>query len=257
MKTENIIRAMRNASSPAARLASWQDRPLFRRRESLATYYDKTATLASRRSSLIASQGPELSAPDAEKPLLWASLKSPEILDAFAGRDFLAHMGWYSDQWQDETLETYAIRLTRFPRLLFYGVRDSMSGDFRIRLDEWEEIDFSASGYRSADCPEDAIHDAAKSLVRSYDSTTQYEAEESCEFYRKDQVERDIEENRETLKTLRHEIRELARELKTICPSPIALDYPAARKALRAALVSLLADRREIMETNSKLASEL
>lgn len=242
---------MRNASSPAAHLAAWQDRPLFRHRETLATYYDKTATLPERRKDLISSQGPELSAPDAEKPLLRCSLKSPEILDAFAGRDFLNHRGWFSDQWEDETLETYAIRLSLFPRLLFYGVLDSCNGDFRIRLDEWEEIDFSEceSDYHA----DDVIQDAARSLVRSYDSITEREAEDSREYYLKDQVERDIEENRETLKTLRHEIRQLARELKTLCPSALASEYPAAGKAVLASLRSLLADRRELMETNLKL----
>jgi hypothetical protein len=263
MKTETIVRAMRNASSPAARLASWQApgyamrSPLAGNLATIQAAKYRGDTLAEKRASLITSQGPEMSAPDAEHPLLWASPKSREILDAFAGRDFLKHRGWYSDQWQDETLETYAIRLSRFPRLLFYAVKDSMSGDFRIRLDEWEEIDFSTSGYRSADCPEDAIQDAAKSLVRSYDSTTGREAEDSCEYYRKDQVEWDIEENRETMKTLRHEIRQLARELKTLCPSALASSYPAAGKAILASLRSLLADRRELMETNSKLAAEL
>lgn len=255
MKTENIVSAFRNASSPAARLAAWQNRPLFRRRDSLASYYDKTADLATRRKARLHASSPELSAPDAEHPLLWCSKDSPEIQDAFPGRDFLNHRGWYSDNYEEETLETYAIRLARFPRLLFYGVKDSCNGDFRIRLDEWEEIDFSEvdSEWRVGD----AIQDAARSLVRSYDSTTEREAEESREFYRKDQVERDMGENRETLKSLRHEIRTLAHELKTLCPSHLASEYPAAGKALRDSLWGLLADRRELMETNSKLAAEL
>lgn len=256
MNTKNIVSAFRNASSPAAKLAAWQNRPMFRRRESLASYYVKTASLTERRKARLSSQGPELSSPEAEHPLLWCKESSPEILDAFAGRDHgLDHRGCYTDNYEEETLETYAIRLARFPHLLFYGVRDSMNGDFRVHLDEWEEIDFSEC--ESEYHVDDAIGDAARQLVRSNDSTTEIEAEESREFYRKDQVERDMEENRETLKGLRSEIRALAHELKTLCPSSLAIDYPAAGKALRDSLRGLLADRRELMETNSKLAASL
>ena len=149
------------------------------------------------------------------------------------------------------------MRLARFPHLLFYAVKDSCSGDLRVNLGEWEEIDFSPSGYRSADCPQDAIQDAARSLVRSYDSTTEREAEESREYYHKDQIERDIEENKETLKGLRSEIRALAHELKTLYQSSMSDLYPVAAKALRDSLRSLLADRRELMESNHKLTASL
>lgn len=256
MKTIDITRALRNATSPAARLADWQGRPLFRRRESMASYYVKTARLTERRKARLSDSGPELSSPEAENPLLWCSKESPEILETFAGRDHgLDHCGWYTDDFQSETLETYAIRLTRFPRLLFYAVLDLCNGDFRVRLDEWEEIDFSEC--ESEYDVSDAVSDAARQLVRSYDRTTEREAEESREYYRKEGIERDIQENKENLKGLRGEIRALAHELKTLCPSPLAVNYPAAGKALRDSLRSLLADRRELMESNHKLAASL
>lgn len=255
MKTSHILSALHNATTPAARLAAWQNRHTANRRKTLESA--APGEKLSLRRSIINSTGPELSAPEAEKPLLWLSRESdPEVLETYAGRDCgLDHRGWYSDNYQDETLETYAVRLKRFPRLLFYAVKDSCNGDFRVHLDEWEEIDFSEceSDYQA----QDAIQDAAKSLVRSYDSTTQREAEESQEYYRRDQVERDMEENKETLATLRGEIRALAHELKALCPSALAIDYPAAGKALRDGLKTLLRERRELMATNARLAASL
>lgn len=256
MKTTNIIATLRNAATPAARLAAWQNKHISNRRRSMADYYDETSTLAERRRALIASTGPELSSPDAENPLLWADENSPEILDSYAGRDCgLDHRGWYTDDFQDETLETYAVRLTRFPHLLFYAVLDSCDEGLRVHLDEWEEIDFSECG--SDYGMSEAIKDSARQVVRSNDSTTEREAEESREYYRKDQVERDIAENKETLASLRHEIRALAHELKTLCPSSLAIDYPAAANALRDSLKSLLKDRRELTATNANLAASL
>lgn len=256
MKTQDITRALRNASTPAARLAAWQNRPLYSRRKLIADYYDKTATPAARRKARIASEGPELSSPDAEKPLLWLSgTKDPTLADWTAGRDFLTHRGWYADEYQDETLETYAVILKAFPRLVFYAVMSC--GGLRVELSEWEEIDFSASGYRSADCPDEARREAAKEIIRSNDSSTQREAENECEYQHKWGIERDIEENKETLATLRGEIRALAHELKTLCPSTLAASYPVAAKALRLGLQGLLRDRRGLMAENAKLAASL
>lgn len=256
MKTIDITRAMRNTATPAARLASWQNHTPAYRLKSIADYYDKTANMGERRKARIAAQGPELSSPEAESPLLWTNEQGPEVLETYAGRDCgLEHGGWFSDNFQEETLETYAVRLARFPHLLFYAVKDSCSEELRVHLGEWEGIDFSdvASEYQA----QAAIQDAARALVRSYDSTTQREAAESQEYYRKDQVERDIEENRATLASLRHEIRALAHELKSLCPSSLASDYPAAGKAVLASLRSLLAERRGLMETNASLAASL
>lgn len=254
MKTENIVSTFRNAATPAARLAAWQNRPLYSRRKTLESA--APGEKLSLRRSIISQSGPELSAPEAGSPLLWLSGESDgEIQDAFAGRDFLDHHGWYADEFQDETLETYAVRLIRFPRLLFYAVKDSCNGNLRVHPDEWEEIDFSdVSGEWEVD---DTVKNYARSLVRSCDSTTQREAEDEMEYQKKWQIENDIEENRETLKSLRHEIRALAHELKTLCPSPLAIDYPAAGKALRDSLKSLLSERRELMVTNQELAASL
>jgi len=260
MKTDDITRATRNASTPAARLAAWQALPLPARlrklREDLAKPYKQGETLATVRASRIASAGPELSSPEAENPLLWLSgNRDPECLDAFPGRDFLDHRGWFSDTFESETLETYAVQLRRFPRLLFYGVKDSMSGDIRVHLSEWEEIDFSEceSDYHTAD----AIRDAAKALVRSYESTTKREAEESREYYERDQKERDLDDAKQELAALRQSIRTLCRELKALCPGALPAQFPAAASAVRASLARMLDERRETMETAARLREEL
>ena len=254
MKTENILSTLRNATSPAARLAKWQNRNLANRRRMVAEYYDETADTAQRRAALIASTGPELSSPEAESPLLWANEQGPEILETYAGRDCgLDHRGWYSDDCQDETLETYAVRLARFPHLLFYAVKDSCSGDLRVNLSEWEEIDFSAVG--SDGQAEDAVKDSARQLVRSYDSATQREAEESQEFYRKDRAEQDIAENKETLAALRQEIAALAHELRQ--PGNRANPETPILLAARKQLCAFLRDRRDLMTENETLAASL
>jgi len=260
MKTKNIESVYRHAATPAARLAHWQAQPAPRRlsevraRQSKSYYAEET--LARSRAALISSQGPELSSPEAERPVLWISGESdPEVQDVFPGRDFLVHQGWYADEHQEETLETVAVRLTRFPGLLFYGVRDSEGYNFRVMLEDWEEIDYSeAEGDYSTS---EALTAAAREVVRCNDSSTQHEAEESREYHRKDRAERDIEENRETLSTLRAEIKDLCHELKQLCPSPLAGEYPAAGKAVRRALSALLSERRELMEENEGLAASI
>lgn len=259
MKTNHIVSALRNSATPAARLAAWQSRPAVFRlrqlREYLAKPYHAGETLANARKSLMSGQGPELSSPEADHPLLWVREDSREVMDAFPGRDFLNHRGWFTDEFEDETLETYAVRLAAFPRLLFYAVKDSCNGDLRVSLEEWEEIDFSEceSDYHVADC----IRDTAKEIVRSNESTTQSKAEDEREYQRKFQIENDIAENKETLKALRGKVRALAHELKALCPSPLVSQYPAAAEALRASLSDLLSERRQLFRTNAKLAAEI
>jgi hypothetical protein len=258
MKTNHIESTFRNATSPAVRLAAWQSRRTAWRlrelREEMAEPYREGETLATLRASRIHSQGPELSAPEAEKPLLWLSGESDvEIRDCFPGREFLDHRGWFTDEFESDTLETYAVRLARFPRLMFYGVMSE--GGLRVELSKWEEIDFS-------DCQSehqtwDAIRESAREIARCNDSSTEREAETEREYQRKWRIENDMEENRETLKSLRGEIRALAHELKSLCPSPMAGEFPAAAKALRDGLRSLLRDRARIMGENEKLATEL
>lgn len=266
MKTSHILAALRNASSPAARLAAWQS-PVYRERssapqhlhtlrEALAKPYYERETLRSLRASRINSKGPELSSPEAENPLLWLSGESdPEVLSTTPGRDFLNHCGWYADQYQDETLETYAVILKRFPRLVFYGVLDSCNDNIRVHLDEWQGIDFSEcqSDYDA----EDARREACKEVIRSNDSSTQHEAEESVEYQRKWRLENDLEENRETLKTLRQSIRALCRELKTLCPGNLPQSFPAAASAVRASLAAMLAERETLISENAKLRESI
>ena len=261
MKTHDILRALRASTTPAARLAAWQDKGLSTRRrilaERMAAKYSPAASLADARRDELKTTGPELSAPESETPYLWTSEESREVSDFWQGRNFLDHCGWYTmEEDFSETMETCAVRLDAFPGLVFFTVRDSMGGgDLRVNLDDWHEIDFSDAGcgYSAREC----LGDAAKGIIRSCDSTTAREAEERREFYRKDQAEREIEENRETLAGLRGEIRALVAELKTLCPSPIAAEYPSAGKALRLALRGLLGERSELMDKNARLAETL
>ena len=60
----------------------------------------------------------------------------------------------------------------------------------------------------------------------------------------------------EILKTLRGEIRALARELKRLCPSPLAGEYPAAASAVRGKLSDMLRERAELFAANRELAAE-
>ena len=260
MTTQNILDTFRNAEKHATKLASWQSQPLAKRLKALkaeiACQYSTPKTLAEAFKAKISRNCPELSSPEVKNPLLWVSDNSPEVLEYYQGRAFLEHQGWFTDDdCQDETLETYAIQLARFPHLLFYAVKDSCNGDFRVSLNNWEEINYSEaeSDYDSSD----ATSDCAKEVVRCNDSSTQYEAEESREYYRKYRVEQDIAKNRETLSGLRTEIRELCHELKELCPSTIARNFPTAASACRNALSALLSERRELMESNEELAASI
>jgi len=75
MKTQHITAALRNAATPAARLAAWQSygtrRNLGRIRKEQAKTWNAGKTPAEIRARLIASEGPELSAPTCPRPLLW------------------------------------------------------------------------------------------------------------------------------------------------------------------------------------------
>lgn len=260
MTTTDITHALRNASSPAARLAAWQSAPTVRRlrelREEMVKPYNKGETLATLRKSRLTSAGPELSSPEAERSYLWLSGESdPECLDLIQGRKFLDHRGWFVDEYQDDTLETCAVFLCRFPRLVFYGVRDSSEGGIRVNLDDWQEIGFS-------DCEaeyhaRDARKDAAKEIIRSCDSSTQREAEDSIEYFRKDRMGIELEETKEILSALRQSIRALCRELKALCPSTLATEYPATSSAVRASLKRMLSERREAMETAATLRESI
>lgn len=240
MKSNHTIRALRNSTAPAAKLAAWQSlhvsSRLRRIRERRAKAYHAGESLADARRALVNQQGPELSAPENPEAYLW----DPTTLDEYAGRQFLKHRGWYSGNFESDTLETYAVRLPEFPRLMFYAVKDSCAGSLRVHLEDWEEIE-----------GED-VEAAARSIVRGYDSATERQAEESREYYEAEDRRCRIEENRQALKTLRGEIRSLAHELKKLCP--MAGEYPAAAAAARSTLKRLLAERVGLMEENTKLA---
>jgi uncharacterized membrane-anchored protein YjiN (DUF445 family) len=134
-------------------------------------------------------------------------------------------------------------------------VRDSSEGGIRVNLDDWQEIDFTdcEADYHA----DDARKNAAKEIIRSCDSSTRREAEDSIEYFRKDRMEIELEETKEILSALRQSIRALCRELKALCPSPLATEYPAASSAVRASLKRMLSERREAMETAATLRESI
>ena len=222
--TTNIVRALRNSTTPAACLAAWQNngtrRNLATLRKEQSKNYNAGKTIPELRAQRLKyTAGPEMSSPEAKAPLLWLAGESDrEILDCWAGRKFLDHRGWYTmDDCIGETIETYAVRLHRFPKLMFYATRDSASGNLCLHPDEWKEIDFSYC--QSSYDAESAVTDAARSVIRSNDSTTENNAEEQRELYEQDQREQEISENKEELKTVRESIRRLISDLRELCPT--------------------------------------
>jgi hypothetical protein len=187
---------------------------------------------------------------------LWLSGESdPECLDLIQGRKFLDHRGWFVDEYEEDTLETCAVILRRFPRLVFYGVRGSCEGGIRVNLDDWQEIGFS-------DCEaeyhaNDARKNASKEIIHSCDSSTQREAEDSIEYFRKERMGMELEETKEILAILRQDIRALCQELKALCPSPLTSEYPATSSAVRASLKRMLSERRDAMETAATLRESI
>ena len=257
--TTTIVRALRNSTTPAACLAAWQNNGTRRnlatlRKEQNKTYNAKKTIPELRAQRLRYTAGPEMSSPEAKAPLLWLAGESDrEIKNYWAGRKFLDHRGWYTmDDSSGETIETYAVQLHRFPELIFYATLDSFGDGFCLHLADWEEIDFSDC--QSEYDAQEAVTDAARSLIRSNDSTTERNAEEQREFYEKDQREQQISENRESLTQVRESARRLIAELRELCPT-MADKYPAAQEAVQRTLRGLLRERRTLIAENTKLAN--
>lgn len=251
MKTQHIINALRNAATPAARLAAWQNhgtrRNLARIRTEQAKTWNAGQTPAAIRARLLGYQEPELSAPTCPRPLLWTGENSPEVSDFWEGRKFLKHCGWYTadDTLADWTLETCAVRLERFPHAVFYATRDNSGEGICVYLDEWEAIDYDHAG--SEYDAHDARTDTAYAMVHRYDNTTALSAEESREAFEADQREQAREQAREERATLRGEIRDLIADIRALCPA--LTDTPAAMSALRGQLERMMRERAELMET--------
>lgn len=225
MKTKHIESTFRNVS----KLAIWQSYGVHRRlkqiRDRLAQSYHKGESLADARRSLIAYCGPEMSAPETKEPFLWLSgAEDPEVCDVWAGSKFLDHRGWFTDSFQSETIETMAVCLKRFPKLVFYGVKSE--GGIRVHLAEFEEVG-------------DSIDDAVKEIIRSNDSTTEREAEESVEENDRWNAEQRKEEAKSELVNVRGQVRALIADLRKACP--MVGEYPAIFTASRETLNSLLA----------------
>ena len=283
MKTKHIVSALRAAATPAARLAAWQAVPIRKRLEALRAHLapggctyacnvpmpanPRDAKLADWRRALIHDPAFYLaSVPDvytsADGGAAWTfeSFDSPEVRQAWDCEDhdcrgWLRHTGWYTDEIECETIRAAVVELVRFPGVLFAATVESCGGMISVDLTTWETVDFSDCG--SDYDAEDSRRETARSVMRSADSTAESLAEDEREYQRKWRIENDISENRETLKTLRGEIRALARELKRLCPSPLAGEYPAAASAVRGKLSGMLRERAELFAANQKLATEL
>jgi hypothetical protein len=252
--TTTIERALRNSTTPAACLAAWQNNGTRRNLATLRKRQSAGETITKLRAQRLQYVGPEMSSPEADAPLLWLAGESDrEIKNCWEGRKFLSHRGWYTmDDMMQETIETYAVQLHRFPELIFYATLDSFGDGFCLHLQDWEEIDFSDC--QSEYDAQEAVTEAARSLIRSYDSTTERNAEEQREFYEQDQREQEIVQNKEELKTVRESARRLIRELRELCPT-LGERYPAAQEAVQRTLRGLLRERRDLIEKNTKLAN--
>lgn len=280
MKTKHIVSALRNSATPAARLAAWQSIPIGGRLAAIrarltpgqctsSRMIQGTPDMAKWRNALIHDPAfylapvPYVYTDDkGAAGLTLDSLASPLVADSWDVQTdqtlerAVGHTGWYTDdECQSETIRPAVVELKRFPGILFAATIESMGGMVSVDLTTWEEVDFSDC--QSEDDAGTARHDCARSVIQSADSTARRMAEDEREYQRKWRIENDMEENKETLKSLRHEIRALAHELKALCPSKLATDYPAAGKAVLASLRSLLAERRQLMTANEELAASL
>ena len=256
MKTTDITRALRNRTAHAARLARWQSRrPTAQLAALRALPSYAGTTLAARRAYALTNYdtGPELSAPEAESPTLWTNEEGPGVRRLWAGRDFLNPRGWYTDQFQDETLEAYAVQLADFPGLIFEATRDSMSGTVRVYLEDFHAID-----YRDSNCDYNAAEmraDTARDAIRSADSTAEREAEKYRDYQAEEDRKRQAEEARDDLKRNRATVRALIQDLRGLCPTDLPATYPAAASAVKRQLADLLQDRSDTLDQLHTLES--
>jgi hypothetical protein len=265
MKTDDIARALRNRTSKAATLAAymapiwripytWRAQPpearsTLRARlanlRSLPACYGTTLAEKYRHAS---TQPPlELSAPEAESPILWTEEDRPEVFRAYPGRDFLRHYGWYTDDDERETIEAYAVILKDFPHLIFEAIRDSMGDSLRVDLSTAAAIDYSEteSDYNA----DEAREETAREAVRAADSTAERDAEEEREYQEQERHKFDLEEARADLASIRADFRRLRRDLRDLCAGPIPTMYPAAADAIRAQVKAILSRRSETLDT--------
>lgn len=251
MKTQQVTAALRNAERFTARLASWQNNGtrfnLARIRKEQAKTWNAGKTPAEIRASLLRYVGPELSTPASNRPYLWTDERGPEVLEFWEGREFLNHRGWYTadDTLLDWTLETCAVRLERFPDFIFYATRDNSSEGICVHLDERDVIDYDRAG--SEYDARAAVEQAARIVIRCYDSTTERAAEEAREHFEQDQREQAAQQAREERATLRGDIRALIADIRALCPA--LAETPAAVNALRAELGRMMRERAELMKT--------
>jgi len=240
MKPEITYKALKNATSHKARLAMWQALPLAERQRRIKNYWRKEASFAEKRKSLIVQLGPELS--ELEACLLWVGKDSPEIFDWFEASNTpraLNHCGWFYDEdEQFETIQAIAVRLKRFPRWIFGGAFDSQSDAACIHLDEVLSIE-----------GED-VDAAAREMLRMMDTLAERQAEREKDYQTQARLEFEAQERKARSVELRRETQALVAELKTLCGSPLASQFPAVAGSVKSALRALLSERKTLIEEN-------
>lgn len=264
MKAQYIIQAIRNRQSARATLAAWQNMPIQTRLAAIRARLEPgqgtssymvhgAPPLAKWRHARIQDPAFQLaSVPCENDGKLFCEENSPEVASMLKSSDVSRTGGYYSDEFCSETIEARAVELRQFPGIYFEATLESMGGMLTVALDCPWPVDFSdCAGYDSAAW--DARRETAKECIRAADSTAERAAEVEREYQAKWRAEQDLDEKREELKTLRHAIRALCHDLKSLCPSPMAASYPAAAMAVTDRLAELLAERREAMRECGKL----
>lgn len=143
--------------------------------------------------------------------VLWADENSPEISAVWRGKD---HHGWFIDDFCNTTVETLAVQLIRFPRMLFYAVKHSDEKSLCIHLRSSIDIDYA--GCENERHASDAVEETATELISYYDRKTQAAAEASLEILRVDNVKDQISENEDEIAALESAIKTLSASLATL-----------------------------------------
>ena len=275
LKTSDIIRALRNRITPAVKLASWQNGGIYKPlqnnlsciREELKKSWNASETLASMRRELIDQQEsangciPEMSSPEAERPLLWLSKYSPLVNAWVKSESVLDHNGWYCDDVCQDVIfgiavECIAVELRDYPGIFFEGtIQDEMDGSGCIDLNKPHYVDYTGCG--SEWDRDDARQKARRQCIYSADQTARITANEEREYRSKESKENELAEMEETVVTLRKVICNLARELKPLCLAGKADSYPLIAQLLRNTLKSLNTKRKDALYQIANLRKEL
>lgn len=237
MKLHHRLQHLNNSTTPAALLAAWQAIPIRRRLETLRKHMAPSypcrpcnvpfpangATLADWRRALIHDPAFMLADVPQFHGTEWHSLAldSAEVLDHWKG-----DTGYYIDDNYFDTTEARAVRLARFPDCVFPAITDPWN--------DWVTVDL-ANPYTFTTPKEQAR--GTVNAIRAADTWAEKWAEESREYYEKENA-------RNRLSELRGEVRELIADIRALCPT--LGERKAAASALRSALGKLLSERAKL-----------